>query len=401
MSPQKVHIWCIVGAGISFSVFGSRSLHQHTTTTNAKGFKRCNLQLNISFSNGQVEPSKSSLKATGTKWHHPHPHGTAISRVEASNFEQLSSQFALLPQWPPVNVPLVHLLTENSRAAISNSQDLPSSLPSLPFVQASLPVFISQNTLTQANPNTAKRIENLNPKMSSLPCSSFPLFPLLPPLNIPLFHSRQLALIGGFPPDRTDFTSPKKVYFRCIVDALYPRAAKSTFGLLSMNPTNPASCDTYASIHAYVLPTNLAKNPGCTNSAPPPSSRHQDRTAHLSTMTRVEREDLLPGGSVPVLPIPEGMPKVARPVHCRVHRQQEFPVPMGRLKQIRRAICTHPPLRVTTIRDHLIAKQPSMLGDIIVPGLGSRIRPGCRRKRPGFVPFAPFLSGFSTLIPTA
>jgi hypothetical protein len=184
MSPKKVHIWCIVGAGISFCSFCSRSLHQHTTTPNGKAFKPCNLQLNISSPNDQFEPSKSLLKPTGTKWHHPHPHGTAISRIEISNSEQLSSQFALLPQWPPVNVPLVHLLTENSRAAMSNSQDLPSSLPSLPFVQALLPVFISQNTLTQANPNTAKRIENLNPKISYLPRSSFPLFPWLPSVQV-------------------------------------------------------------------------------------------------------------------------------------------------------------------------------------------------------------------------
>jgi hypothetical protein len=72
-SSEKVHIWCILGAGISFSVFGSGSLHRHITTTNRKFFKHCDLQLSISCSNHQLEPSKSFLKPPGTKWHRPHP----------------------------------------------------------------------------------------------------------------------------------------------------------------------------------------------------------------------------------------------------------------------------------------------------------------------------------------
>jgi hypothetical protein len=108
MGPKKVHIWCILGAGISFPVFGSRSLHRHITTTNAKMLKHCELQLSISSSNEQFEASKSFQKPPGTKWHHPQQLSTAISRVEASNSDQLASLFSQLPQLPPVNVPLFH-----------------------------------------------------------------------------------------------------------------------------------------------------------------------------------------------------------------------------------------------------------------------------------------------------
>jgi hypothetical protein len=103
-------------------------------------------------------------------------------------------------------------------------------------------------------------------------------FALLPPVDVPLFDSCHLAFIRGFSPDRTDSTPSKKVYSRCMVGALYQRAVKTTFGVSPMNPTNPSTGDTYGSINASFLPHKFGKNPGCTNSAPPPSSRHQDRT---------------------------------------------------------------------------------------------------------------------------
>jgi hypothetical protein len=101
-----------------------------------------------------------------------------------------------------------HIPESKTENLSSESTSFPSSsLPSLPSVQASLhpsasipggssdgntqktqpqntpqtPVFIAQNTVTQMNPNTPKPMENLNPKMSSLPCPSFPRFPQLPP----------------------------------------------------------------------------------------------------------------------------------------------------------------------------------------------------------------------------
>jgi hypothetical protein len=139
------------------------------------------------------------------------------------------------------------------------------------------------------------KIENLNATMnqSSCPSSSFARLPPFPPVNVPLSHSCNSAFIcRHFSPDRTDSTPSKKVYSRCIAGALYTRAAKSSFGVSFMKPANLSSCDTYASIHASVLATNSAKNPGCTNSAPPPSIRHQDRTAHLPRVLRT-----IPGGS--------------------------------------------------------------------------------------------------------
>jgi hypothetical protein len=209
--------------------------------------------------------SNGAIEADSPRYlHHLQPLGTAISCVE-----------------------------------ISNSELLASSLPSLPSVQALLPVFISQRTLAQTNPNIPKPIANLNSKMSSPPCSPLSQLPQLPPVNVPFLHSCNLPFIDGFSPDRTGFTPSKKVYSRCMVGALYPRAAKSTFGLSSMSPANLSSCDTYASIHPSVLPTNLAKNPGCTNSAPPPSNRHQDRTAHLARVLRT-----IPGGSADLLVAP-------------------------------------------------------------------------------------------------
>jgi hypothetical protein len=157
-----------------------------------------------------------------------------------------------------------------------------------------VPVFIRENTVTEFIPagNLGRSpasslpgiqpIENPCPRRTVEAGRSPHMFKSEPPL----FHSCPLALIRGFSRHSTGYTSPKKVYFRCMVGALYPRAATTVFDLSPMNPTNSLTCDTYASIHASVLPANLAKNPARTNSAPPPSSPHQDRTAHLSPVLR-------------------------------------------------------------------------------------------------------------------
>jgi hypothetical protein len=297
----------------------------------------------------------------------PFPQPVSQSKIE--NLKPKSNQRSL----PSSSLPSLPSVRSSLPVFISQSSLPCSSFPRLPSVQPELhlhpyssirgcssdgntkkthpqntpavPVSIDQNTVTQINPNPPKPVRNLSSKINSLPSSSFSPFPQLAPVNVPLFHSCKLAFIcRHFSPDRTDSTSPKKVYSRCMVGALYPCAANSTFGLSSMNPTNPSSCDTYASIHASVSATNSAKNPGCTNSAPPPSNRHQDRTAHLSPLLRplsggnadllVARPSSAAGeGSLPLpCPFPEGNTDSSTLTLVPGTRPTEMPRPNGTLK---------------------------------------------------------------------
>jgi hypothetical protein len=167
----------------------------------------------------------ASSLAGGGKVSLPLPQQVAESKIENRSSEISSFPSSSLPQLPPVNVPLFH---SRKFASIRGCSSDGNTQKTQPQNTPRMPVFIAQNTLTQMNPNTPKPIENLSSDISSFPSSSFSRFALLPPVNIPFFHSRKFASIRGcFSPDRTGHTSLKKVYSRCIVGAV-PKSSNPT-----------------------------------------------------------------------------------------------------------------------------------------------------------------------------
>jgi hypothetical protein len=163
------------------------------------------------FPEGNTESSTVTSVPCTPPTEIPRPGGTVECTAEMSSFPSSS--------WP--SLPSVQASSHlHPFASIRGCSSDGNTQKTQPKNTTQTLVFIAQNTVTQTNPNTPKQSKNLNSKMSFLTSSSFSLFPLLPPVNIPLFDSSHLALIGGFSPDRTTENGPKKVYSRCIVGAV-------------------------------------------------------------------------------------------------------------------------------------------------------------------------------------